>query len=117
MASCVWDLVYESLTGDGFDVYSPGQHKGNCTSPYLVVNIGNAIPFSNFSSGRVTYDILCYVPKDRFSTLEGFVNRVEKSLSKIYPTLRPLHSRTPAFLDDSVEAYMVSTQYVNYFKN
>lgn len=109
----VWKLIYKHLKSNGFKVYSPGQHQGECTEPYVVVNIGNALPYNNFTTVQTPYDILCYVPKDEFSTLEGYVHSVEECL-KSCNFLKSAFYRTPSYYDEDVKGHMVSTQYVNY---
>lgn len=112
----VWQLAYKHLKSKGFEVYSPGQHSGECTSKYVVVNIGSSIAFQSFTTMQTPYDFLCYVPKDNFSQLEGYVSSVENALKDLYPVLRSSNFRTPAYYDDSVNGHMISTQYVNYRK-
>ena len=111
----VWKLIFQHLKNAGFSVYSPGQHQGDCTEPYVVVNIGSSLPFGTFTTVQTPYDILCYVPKTAFSTLEGYVSSVEKCLKQC-SFLRSLHYRTPAYYDDDVKGHMISTQFVNYRK-
>lgn len=116
MSESRWKDIYRHLTKEGFDVYSPGQHEGECTSPYVVVKDAGTTPYGNFSSTKTLYDLMCYVPKEHFSQLEPFVQRLEDSVSKMYPILRPTHSRTPSFYDDTVKGHMISVQYINYKK-
>ena len=111
-----WKDIYRQLTSDGFDVYSPGQHEGECLAPYVVVKDGGGSQFGTFSSTRNLYDILCYVPKDHFSELESFVSSVEKSMKALFPMIRPTHFKTASFYDDTVRGHMVSVQYINYRK-
>lgn len=113
--SC-WKDIYTHLKNEGFDVYSPGQHQGECTSPYVVVKDMGAARFVEFSSNRVLYDIMCYVPKDHFSQLEPFVNSMKTSMRKMFPRIRPAHYETPSFYDDTVKGHMISVQYINYRK-
>lgn len=108
-----WQNIYRHLKTKGFDVYSPGQHTGDCTAPYVVIrDAGVSRPFE-FSSVQVVYDILCYVPQDQFSTLEPYVNSVEEAMKGLYPAVISMHFRTPSFLDDTIKGHMVSTQYRN----
>ena len=109
-----WQDIYDHLKNDGFDVYSPGQHKGECHSSYVVVKDMGAAKIGNFSSMRHLYDIMCYVPQKRFSELEPFVYKVKKSMMGLYPMIKPNHFETPSFFDDSVKGHMISVQYINY---
>lgn len=111
----VWKLVYTHLKNNGFNVYSPGQHSGECVEPYVVVNIGSAVPFNSFTTIQTPYDILCYVPKKQFSTLEGYVTSVENCLKEC-PFLRSQNYRTPAYYDEDIQGHMISTRFVNYRK-
>ncbi len=111
-----WKNLYTHLKQNGFDVYSPGQHQGECTSPYVVVKDSGMYQFNGFSSNRATYDIMCYVPKDNFSQLEPFVDQVEAILKELEPMIKSAHYRTPSFYDDTVKGHMVSIQYINYRK-
>lgn len=117
MSESRWQDIYKHLTKEGFDVYSPGQHEGECTSPYVVVKDAGASPLGNFSSTQNLYDIMCYVPKDNFSQLEPFVQRLEMAMVKMYPTIRPVHFKTASFYDDTVKGHMISVQYINYKKS
>ena len=108
-----WQRIYTHLTSKGFDVYSPGQHQGECTSPYIVLKDAGSSKLDSFSSKKVLYDLMCYVPKEAFSTLEPFVDEVEAAMKLMYPEVISLQFRTPSYLDDSVKAHMISTQYQN----
>lgn len=111
-----WQHIYTHLKQEGFEVYSPGQHEGECTSPYVVVKDDGTTQFGSFSSTKSLYEVLCYVPKDHFSSLESFVHRVETSMIRLYPVVRPAHYKTPSFYDDTVKGHMVSVQYIHYKK-
>ena len=117
MADTRWKDIYEKLSEHGFEVYSPGRKTGECTSPYIVVKDAGRVVSTEISSSQDLYDIMCYVPKDNYSTLEGFVDSVEAALDELFPMLRSMHFRTSSFYDDSVKAHMVSTQFVNWKKN
>lgn len=117
MADTRWEDIFEKLQEHGIDVYSPGRKTGECTSPYVVVKDAGRVDSTEVSSSQDLYDLMCYVPKDNYSTLEPFVDRVETVMDELFPMLRPMHFRTASFYDDSVKAHMISTQYVNWKKN
>lgn len=117
MADTRWEDIFEKLQEHGIDVYSPGHKTGECTSPYVVVKDAGRVNSTEVSSSQDLYDLMCYVPKDNYSTLEPFVDRVETVMDELFPMLRPMHFRTASFYDDSVKAHMISTQYVNWKKN
>lgn len=108
--------LFVFLKSKGFSVYSPAQKQGECISPYLVIKDAGVVQFGDFSSVQCLYDIMCYVPKERFTQLEEYVHSVEESMKELYPVFRSAHYRTASFYDDTVKAHMVSTQYVNYKK-
>lgn len=114
MSESRWQDIYLHLKGNGLDVYSPGQHQGECTSPYVVVKDMGAIQYGDFSSNRHTYDVMCYVPKDAFSQLEPFVLKVKTAMMGLYPMIRPAHYETASFYDDTNKSHMISVQYINY---
>lgn len=108
-----WQVIYRQLKADGIDVYSPGQHQGDCVSPYVVVRDAGVNPISGFSSSQALYDILCYVPQMKFSSLEPYVETVKESMRKLYPMIVPTNFQTASFLDDTVKGHMISIQYRN----
>lgn len=111
-----WQDIYEHLTEKGFSVYSPGQHQGECLSPYVVVKDMGGSRFGGFTSMRHLYDLMCYVPQDNFSELEPFVQKVKTAMLSLYPMIRPAHFETPSFYDDTNRSHMISVQYINYKK-
>lgn len=111
-----WQDIYEHLTQKGFDTYSPGQHQGECTSPYVVVKDMGGSRLGDFTSMKHLYDIMCYVPQDHFSELEPFVQKVKTAMLGLYPMIRPAHYETPSFYDDTNRSHMISVQYINYKK-
>lgn len=115
-ADTIAKMIYDILKQDGFDVYFPGQHIGDCTNNYVVIKPETSMPYLDLSTNITYFDILCYVKKNNFSQYETFVNRVEKTLAKIYPTLKCSNQRTPPYFDDSVNGWMISTMYENYRK-
>lgn len=112
-----WQNIYKHLKASELDVYSPGQHQGECTSPYVVLKDAGLNPLSNFSSSQALYDVMCYVPKDQFSTLEPYVEKVKEAMTGLYPTIIPVYFQTASFLDDTVKGHMISVQYRNNRKN
>lgn len=105
--------VYKHLSDNGIEVYSPAQKSGECTSPYVVVKDGGTTKFNNFSSTQTVYDVMCYVPKNKFTELEKFVATVKTIMKKLEPMIMPMYFETASFYDDSVKAHMISVQYRN----
>lgn len=111
-----WQDIYKTLQVAGFDVYSPGQHEGECLSPYVVVKDDGLQEMVGLSSNQQFFDILCYVPAEQYSTLSVFVAQVENALKTLEPMIMPVRSGTSSFYDDTVKGHMISRQYRNYRK-
>lgn len=112
-----WKTIYTHLKTLGFSVYSPGQHQGECTEPYVVIKVADSTPKSTFTSHTVLYDFLCYVPRDKYSTLEDYVTSVKQALKSLYPTIIPTQYETASYYDDQVKGHMISLEYRNSVKN
>ena len=111
-----WQDIFLHLKNQGFDVYSPGTKIGECTSEYLVVKNDGSSKHVSFSTDVDLYAVMCYVPKEKYSTLEPLVQMVKKSMKELEPMIKPYGSQTPSYYDDSVKAHMVSIEYKNYKK-
>ena len=111
-----WQDIFLHLKNQGFDVYSPGTKTGECTSEYLVVKNDGSSKHVSFSTDVDLYAVMCYVPKEKYSTLEPLVQMVKKSMKELEPMIKPYGSQTPSYYDDSVKAHMVSIEYKNYKK-
>ena len=108
-----WQDIFSHLKSQGYDVHSPGMKTGECTSEYLVVKNDGSSKHLSFSTNVDLYAILCYVPKNRYSSLEPLVQRVKNSMRELEPMILPYGSQTPSYYDDSLKAHMVSIEYKN----
>lgn len=111
-----WKDISLHLKMKGFDVYSPGTKTGDCINKYIVVKNDGSSKMAGFSTDIDLYSIMCYVPKDKYSQLEPFVQEVKKVMKELEPMILPYGSQTPSFYDDSFKAHMVSIEYKNYKK-
>lgn len=111
-----WQDIFLHLKNQGFDVYSPGMKTGECTSEYLVVKNDGSSKHSSFSTDVDLYAVLCYVPKNKYSSLEPLVQKVKNVMKELEPMILPYGSQTPSYYDDSLKAHMVSIEYKNYKK-
>lgn len=105
--------IYKHLNDNGIEVYTPSQHKGECKSSYAVVKDAGTIQYGTFSSTQTLYDVMCYVPKDRFTDLEQYVEKVKGIMKELRPMIMPTYIETTSFYDDTVKAHMISIQYRN----
>ena len=111
-----WKDIYRHLKSNGFDVYAPDQKEGYCLEPYIVIKSREVVRLETVSSNEAMYDILLYVPKNRFSFVEEYVLQVIEAMDKLFPMIREAGTQTEPFYDDDVQGYMVSIQYSNYRK-
>lgn len=111
-----WQDIFMHLKKAGFDVYSPGTKTGECTSEYLVVKNDGSSKHASFSTDVDLYAVMCYVPKEKYSSLEPLVQKVKNSMRGLEPMIKPYGSQTPSYYDDSLKAHMVSIEYKNYKK-
>lgn len=111
-----WQDIFTHLKKAGFDVYSPGMKIGECTSEYLVVKNDGSSKHISFSTDVDLYAVMCYVPKEKYSSLEPLVQRVKNSMRGLEPMIKPYGSQTPSYYDDSYKAHMISIEYKNYKK-
>lgn len=111
-----WQDIFTHLKSSGFEVYSPGIKVGECLSKYIVVKNDGASALTGFSTDVTLYSVMCYVPKDKYSTLDAFVQEVKEKMKELEPMILPYGVETPAFYDDSIKAHMISVEYKNYKK-
>lgn len=105
----MYELIYTTLTADGFDVYAPGQHEGICKQPYVVVKDGGGSPFLT-SLAYETVDIMVYCPLAQYSKVKPYLYSVMQSLRAI-GQLKNTHVITPSFTDTDKKAHMMSVKY------
>ncbi len=110
-----WKEIYEFLKENGFNVYSIGQHKGLCLSPYIVLrNNGNTYKYSN----TVTeYELLIYMPLDQYSKFEEHIQEVTSIMNKLFPLIKLTYGPSEHYLDEDVQGYMTSITYQSKSKN
>ena len=114
----VWEQIFDSLKKAGIDVYPPATKKGECTSNYVVVKQDGSSQIGTFSSERVYYQFMLYVPQNKYNKLSTFEQEVKGVLdSQLYPILMPIGSNMPDYYDDTVKAHMRSFQYRNNVRN
>lgn len=111
-----WQDIFLHLKKEGYNVYSPGMKTGECTSQYIVVKNDGSSKHASFSTDIDLYAVLCYVPKEKYSSLEPFVQEVKNSMKGLEPMIKPYGSQTPSYYDDSLKAHMISIEYKNYKK-
>lgn len=111
-----WQDIFLHLKKAGFEVYPPGTKIGECINKYVVVKNNGSSRHASFSTDNDLYSVMCYVPKERYSLLEPFVQSIKKIMKGLEPMILPRGSQTPSYYDDSVKAHMISIEYKNYKK-
>lgn len=79
----MWTKVYRHLVSKGYDVYSPNQHQGICSSPYLVLYEGDTKGQGGNVVGRTMLDIMIVNPANEHSMLEGRVKELKECLKEL----------------------------------
>lgn len=114
----VWQIMFETLSNSGFEVYPPATKVGECKSPYIVLKEDGSSQINNYSSERVYYRILLYVPRNMYSQLTVLESEVRKVLDdELYPLILPTGQSDPDFYDDNYNAHMRAFFYRNNRRN
>lgn len=110
--------LYKYLKAEGYDVYFPEQHVGECLKPYLVIKYSGSVPIQGISTRADLYDIFIYVPRDKYSLLDEMVQSVVKVMAGLKPLFFKYNDQqTASVYDDDVKAHCVSIEYANYKKS
>lgn len=105
----MWKDIYRHLTTAGFEVYSLGQHEGECKNPYLVLR-DNGVTRSQ-SIETPEFEVLLYYPMGRYSGFSDYIRRVKGSMNELYPALKLADDEAPHYPDNDKRAYMTSLIY------
>lgn len=109
-----WQDLYMFLKSKGFDVYSPGQHVGECKSPYVVVRYDGTTQITNASSHWDLYAVMCYVPQNQYSKLETLTTEVRIAMEELRPMFLKFYEQTSmSAYDEAARAHYTSTEYRN----
>ena len=112
-----WQDIYKTLKQSGFNVFSPGQHKGDCLENYVVVKQDGETSVSGFSSNAVYYKLLCYFPQNSYSSSEIFIQNIKQAMKSLYPMVTYTNQQDPPFFDEGVKGWMIALRYKNHVKN
>lgn len=106
----MFSQLYKFLKEKGFDVYSIGQHKGICTSPYLVLKENGTSEIVGKQLVNEVVEIMVYYPVGQYSKMKSYTDKLKNDLGDI-KTLRRVLDPMPTIIDDEKEAYMTSYYY------
>lgn len=114
----VWQTIFDVLKESGFDIYPPAGHEGECKNPYIVLKQDGASQIENFSSERVYYRFYLYVPKNKYSYLSVFEEKVKNCINeKLTPMIMPAGQTETDFYDDNLNAHLRVFLYRNNVRN
>lgn len=113
--SC-WKTIFRHLKQNGYDVYPPGLKEGEASSIYVVVRNAGRTKVPGHSSDRQYYDLMLYVPRNRYSEIEIESRKLTKCLDKLFPLIRATRHTEIPYWDYEVKAWQTSHEYVNYIK-
>lgn len=111
-----WQDIFLHLKEKGFDVYPPSIKAGDCTTEYIVVKNEGSSRHAGLSTDDDFYAVMCYVPKQAYSSLEPLVQKIKRAMKELEPMILPYGTQSSSYYDDSVKAHMISIQYKNYKK-
>lgn len=115
----VWELVADELIKNGIKTYPPATKIKQCTEPYVVLKLGGAYRVKTYSTQREYYQILLYVPKNQYSKMADFEERVRRVLDNppLFPMIMPSGQTENDFFDDNIDAHLRIIIYYNYKRN
>lgn len=114
----VWQIISDTLTENGIDVFPPAGYKGECKKEYVVLKQDGGTPIGVFSSERIYFRFELRVPKEKYSFLSVYENQVKAVLdSKLYPMIMPYGQTEPDYFDDNQNAHMRTFLYYNNRRN
>lgn len=111
-----WQDIFKFLQSAGYKVYSPGTKLGECTFEYIVVKFDGSTKLAGYSTNDDLYQLLCFVPKQRYSTFDSFVQRVRNSMRALEPMIMPYDFGISNYYDDEIKAYYATLGYKNHKK-
>ena len=92
----------------------PATKKGECTKKYIVVKQDGSSQINRYSSVRVYYRFLLYVPRNEYSELSKFEKEVKTVLDEqLYPLIKPSGQTETDFYDDNINGHLRVFLYQN----
>lgn len=104
--------IYTHLKNNNLNPYFPGQHRGECEEPFVIVMEGTQMPSINSNKiGQQVMDFIIFVPVNSYVAVKPYKNKVKLALKEL-TYLRKTGLETPVITDDDKKAYTTSIQYV-----
>lgn len=114
----VWQIIFETLSKNGIEVFPPATKIGECKKPYVVLKQDGASQIKSYSSEYVYYRFMLYVPRNKYSELSIFEKDIKKILDEnLYPLIMPAGQTETDYYDDNYNAHMRAFLYRNNVRN
>lgn len=108
--------IYTHLKSAGLQVYLPGQHKGECRQPYVVVKPGAVTKYLQLSSNIGYYELLLYTPEQYPTQMDRYKETVKSAMLGLSPMIKYVDMETMPYHDEQVKAWMTDLTYRNFRK-
>ena len=112
----MYEKIWATLEKGNIDVYAPGQHKGECVKPYVVIKDFGESEIAGTALNRNVIDIIIFAPSARYSQVEPFVRLVKNALKELRE-LKDTRYRSPIIIDEDKRAFTTSVRYERYLAN
>ena len=104
--------IYNHLKNKNLNPYFPGQHRGECEEPFVIVMEGTQMPsIQSNRIGQQVMDFIVFVPVNSYIAVGPYVKKIRAALKEL-TYLRKTGLETPVITDDDKKAYTTSIQYV-----
>lgn len=112
----IWKFIFNHLTKNGIDVYSPNTYIGECKNKYVVLKKNGSNKHPEFSTNIDIYTILIYIPENQYSILDDYVQEIKEVMKKLNPMIKSHGLETGSYYDENKKAHTMSIDYRNYKK-
>ena len=114
----VVEAIILILKENDIEAYPPATKKGECKKEYVVIKNSGASQLFNYSTELHYVDVMCYVPQNKYTSLERFKKQVKQIIhDNLYPRLMETGSETTDYYDEELKAHMVSFMLRNNVRN
>lgn len=114
----VWRITADTLLESGIRVFPPATALGECRKEYVVLKRAGSVQLEDYSTERVYYMFILYVPRDRYTMLDELESKVKGVLrERLYPMLLPTGLSNNDGYDENVNAHYRAFTYQNKVRN
>lgn len=115
----VWQIVADILKKYGsLDVFPPAMHKGECTTPYIVLAEDGQSNIVGYTAMYRYFRVMIYVPRDEYSKLDAYESEVRKVMQEnVFPLLLPVGTAESDYYDANYDAHLRALLYRNVYRD